>query len=194
MSGLFKKVFSLLFIYAISSSAFGADSVMVRKYRTLPRVYTLQYAGNLGLVSGGLGYSLFKDKVRLGLFYGYVPKVFSTKAIHTLALKGTLNVFKSRAGQDKLYIGTTLNMERGNNSFLKLPDKYPKGYYQTNAFHFTVFTGVKSFFAVHDRKLKGVEPYIECGTVDTYLYYCLSEKLSLFKILSLSAGLNLKFK
>lgn len=154
MSGLIKKVFSLLFIYAISSSAFGADSVTVRKYRAIPRVYTLQYAGNLGFVSGGLGYSLLKDKVRVGLFYGYVPKVFSTKAIHTLALKGTLNVFKSRAGQDKLYIGTTFNMETGNNSFLKLPDKYPKGYYQTNAFHFTVFTGVKSFLLFMTGSLK----------------------------------------
>ncbi|GAL85697.1 hypothetical protein MYP_2926 [Sporocytophaga myxococcoides] len=194
MIGFFKKAFLLVFIFANSRSAFAADSTLVRKYRLFPRVYTLQYAGNLGFLSGGLGYSLIKDKVRVGLFYGYVPKIFSTKAIHTIALKGTLNLFKSRAGQDKLYIGTTFNMETGNNSFLKLPDKYPKGYYQTNAFHFTIFTGVKSYFAVQDRKLKGVEPYIECGTVDTYLYYCLTEKLSLLKILSLSAGLNLKFK
>ncbi len=194
MSGFTKKAFFLILVYAISRSAFAADSTLVRKNRFLPRVYTLQYAGNLGFLSGGLGYSLFKDKVGVGLFYGYVPKVFSSKAIHIIALKGTFNLFKSRAGQDRLYIGTTFNMETGNNSFLKLPDKYPKGYYQTNSFHFTIFTGVKSYFAVHDRKLKGVEPYIECGTVDTYLYYCLAENLSFLKILSLSAGINLKFK
>jgi len=194
MSGLVKKVVSFVVLYAVSRTALSADATS-RKHRSLPRVYTLQYAGNLGLLSGGLGYSLLNDKIRVGVFYGYVPKAYAPKAIHTIAFKSTLNVFQSRGGQDKLYLGTTLNMETGNNAFLKLPDKYPKGYYQTNAFHSTVFAGVKSFIAVkHDWWLKGVEPYLECGTVDTYLYYCLADKLSFFNILSLSAGVNFKFR
>ena len=53
--------------------------------------------------------------------------------------------------------GFTASFDTGNNSYLKLPDKYPEGYYATNAFHFTLFGGAKVHKDfTHQKIIKGL--------------------------------------
>lgn len=162
-----------------------------------PQFATTQFAGNIGFLSVGIGTQFFKGKLQTSFMYGYVPKSVGKVEIHTILLKNAC-ILNHRTGYNldfSSYIGHTFSFETGNNSFVKLPEKYPKGYYSSNAFHFTFFIGgkvhkdVNTFNTIH-----GIDLFTEMGSVDTYLWYWINSKeVHLPDILSMAIGMNVYF-
>jgi hypothetical protein len=187
-----------IFIDAIKD---GTKSIKVenQKHWSVPDYVKTQFAGNIGLISVGIGYEIFDSIWLSELLYGFVPaSVSEAKPIHLITLKNTFPVLTRDIGKNltiSLITGFTTTLETGNNSFLKVPDVFPDGYYITNAIHFTLFTGVsfhKEF--INSTIFKGAGFYLEVGTVDTYLWYVItSEEVSISDVFSTSIGINFYF-
>ncbi|MBT3206801.1 MAG: hypothetical protein HN704_09015 [Bacteroidetes bacterium] len=189
-------LFIALFFF---SSAFAQDSTLIKgKDWYIPDYAKVQFAGNIGFFSIGIGYQFFNNHLYSELLYGYVPvSISKAEQIHTITIKNTLPVFTKKFNNIALspITGFTASFETGNNSFLKLLDKYPKDYYSTNAFHFTFFIGAsihKDF--INSKIINGVDLYFELGTVDTYFWYAIiSKEVKVNKIFSSAIGINLFF-
>lgn len=158
---------------------------------------SIQFAGNIGFLSAGLGFELFKERLNVELIYGFVPVYNNRKAIHTFTLKTFMPICSIKWKKYSLapYGGFTTSYETGRHSFVKLPDRFPDGYYKPNAVHFTALVGVKL-----NKKLangfwfKSVDVYFELGAVDSYLWYAISNKeVKLNDVFSSALGLNFYF-
>lgn len=163
----------------------------------VPNYAKIQFAGNIGYLSGGLGYQLFKDKLYTEFIYGYVPKQYAHTEIHTFTLKNTFPLIrKSYLGIEvSPYLGFTFSYETGRNSFLELPSQYPSGYYAPNAFHLCFVGGVGAKQKLNPKYfIKGIEFYAEAVSVDSFFWYKLqSRQIKLYQVVSLALGINLYF-
>jgi hypothetical protein len=195
---VFVKQFAfILFIFHFSSNAFaGPADTSNSKRNIIPSTIHFQFAGFIGMFSGGAGYYFLNERVNTSLFYGYVPERYATSAIHTLALKTTLQIFKLNKPSfitPALYGGFTFNCEVSKHSFIILPDYYPKGYYGTQAIHFTFLGGLKARIPLSNKF--ALEPYAELGTLDSYLWYGISQNtLDADDLVKLALGVNLILK
>lgn len=195
------RCFITLFVTSLFfDNAFSQDSTLIKNDKAwfIPDYVKCQFAGNIGLLSVGFGYQFLNNHLYSELLYGYVPaSVSKAEQIHTITIKNTFPVFTKEFNTIALsqFTGFTASYETGNNSFLKLPDKYPKGYYISNAFHFTLFIGAsvhKNF--TNSKIIKGADLYFELGTVESYLWYAIrSMEVKLYKIFSTAIGINLYF-
>ncbi len=196
---MYKKTFFLLFANLIFINVLANDTTLVKtKIWYIPDYAKVQFAGNIGLLSVGFGYQILNNHLNSEILYGYVPASTSkTEKIHTITLKNTFPIINKKINEITFspITGFTASFETGNNSFLRLPDKYPKDYYSTNAFHFTFFLGArihKNF--INPKLLNGAELYFELGTVDTYLWYAIiSKQVKINQIVSSAIGINLYF-
>jgi len=190
-------LFVALFIFFSNASA--QDSISIKKKPCyIPDYVKVQFAGNIGFFSIGFGYQFLNNHLYTELLYGYVPvSISGAEKIHTITLKNTFPILNKDIKTITLspIAGFTTSFETGNNSFLILPDKYPEGYYSTNAFHFTLFIGAKVHRNFINQKImRGVDLYFELGTVDNYLWYAiLSKEVKINKIISSAIGINLYF-
>jgi hypothetical protein len=198
-----KKILVLLisFIFFVNTSA--QDTILVKdktkdKLWYVPDYVKTQFAGNLGVLSVGVGYQFFNSLLYTELIYGYVPVAISkSNEIHLMSLKNTFPLFRKKIGNYTVspIAGFTGSLETGNNSFLILPDKYPKGYYVPSAIHFTLFIGTlvhKDF--VNSKRIKGIDFYYELGTVETYLWSAITSKeVALKDVFSSAIGINIYF-
>lgn len=165
----------------------------------IPNYAKVQFAGNIGFISAGVGYQIFNKVLYSELLYGYVPESISeAESIHLITIKNTFPIFRKEIGKNLTIspiAGFTTSLEIGTNTFTTLPGKYPDGYYIPNAFHFTLFGGVmvhKNF--ISSKIIKGVDFYIETGTVETYLWYAITSKdVNLNDVFSLDIGINFYF-
>jgi len=194
-----KKNTVTLFVIFVLANVFANDTTLIKlKGWYIPDYTKVQFAGNIGVLSAGFGYQFLNNHLYSELLYGYVPASISkAEVIHIITIKNTFPIFNKEFYTITLtpITGFTTSFETGNNSFLKLSDKYPSGYYSSNAFHFTFFVGVgahKSFIA--NSAIKGVDLYVEVGSVDTYIWYSIvSKEVKINQILSSVIGINLYF-
>ncbi len=190
---IFIPIISLIFLSII----FSQDSIPIKNRAWyVPDYVKAQFAGNIGFFSVGIGYQTFHNHVHSELLYGYVPASISkAKQINIITIKNTLPLHTKNLKRVTLspVTGLAVSFETGNNSFLLLPNKYPKGYYYTNAFHFTFFVGPSIHRNFNNLNIiKGASLYFELGTVDTYLWYAITSKeVELYNIFSSAIGLNL---
>jgi hypothetical protein len=166
-------------------------------YPFRPDHFKSQFAGNIGVLSVGFGYNTFGGKISSDLMVGYAPKFITNAEIVTIAQKNTFRGHNLRINKlHRFYpiAGFSINIETGRNSFLKLPSRYPEGYYSTNAITYCVFTGL-TYQGKYNNKafIKQLEYYCEVGTLATYIYYNIMRKEYLNPdILSLALGINIK--
>jgi hypothetical protein len=188
-----------LFAILVFTNVFANDTTLIKvKGWYVPDYTKVQFAGNIGLLSVGFGYQFLNNHLYSELLYGYVPASISkTEVIHTITVKNTFPILNKEFKTITLspITGFTASFETGNNSFLKLPDKYPSGYYSPNAFHFTIFIGAKVHKNFINQKImRGVDLYFELGSVDTYIWYTvLSKEVKINQIFSSAIGINLYF-
>ena len=139
-----------------------------------PDYLQMQFAGNIGLVSLGVGYNLFKDHLHISFLDGYTPAGIAGIGVNTIAMKAsydlvTLPIANKRA---VAYSGLGCNFETtGRGFYTSLPDRYADGYYKWSAVHATFFLGAKLQVLMKKRTNQRLEFYAETGTVDSYLYY-----------------------
>jgi hypothetical protein len=183
------QLFALFIFDSISHESTHVHSVKA----PIPLYSKMQYAGNIGMGSIGLGTFLFHDKVSVDFSYGYLPASKQSQTVNTLALKPAYHVgsFKGTHLRWGLYSGICVTYSLTNNTYVSYPDHFPKGYYMSNAFHLNPFIG----FKIMPRKSNRVNAhcfYTELGTVDYKLWYALSnKKVSALDIWNLCFGITL---
>jgi hypothetical protein len=102
-------------------------------HNLIPDYVKLQYAGGIGFMSAGVGYTFFKQRLDVSMFYGYVPKAFSIDDLHSISLQLTAKLLHIKLN-DKLELlplnfGWYAHHTFGNDFWVRLPDKYAKDYY-----------------------------------------------------------------
>lgn len=193
---LTKKTVSILLL-AVSWLPIFCNQSDSLKITANPLYVNSQFAGNLGLVSVGIGKSYFNNKLTVGFKYGYLPKFINGNKVHILALKTALHFreYSTLGIRYGLYMGTSVNFSIASNTYLKYPDYYPEGYYMTNAIHLNPFMGVR-FILPHDNgKFDNISVYTELGTVDYKIWYALkNKKISADEIWNLCFGIAFQLK
>ena len=166
----------------------------------VPGFVPVQYAGNIGFVSAGVGYASRLRNYELGLLYGYVPRSRAGTHIHTVTGKNTFPLTRYPLKNNEIlipYIGLGLSLEVGGNAFFRMPAHFPDSYYDyPKNVRVLAYGGAKvqRLFEDDFHGLRGVEVFAEASTVDLYIWYkSMSEEISLREIFSLALGVNFIF-
>lgn len=159
--------------------------------------HSLQYAGNMGLFSVAAGHCHFNNKLQTSIIYGFAHRQVAGKPIHTLGLRNTFDVFlRPVAGKGliDLYTNVGLIFDTGNHSSLKLPDKYPDGYYVTNSFHFPISLGARFSHKSKSEKIDRVSYFAKVGSLAIYMYHnMVAREYRANSIYSLSFGMSVYY-
>ena len=106
------------------------DSASYKKF--LPDYVKLQFAGGIGFLSTGIGYTFFDHRLDVSFFYGYVPECFTADDLHSISLQLTAKLFRFKYKNTEilpLNIGWFAHHTFGNEYWITLPDNYPDNYY-----------------------------------------------------------------
>lgn len=195
-----REIFIVSIIVLFFSNSYGQETFSVKEKSWYePDYVKAQFAGNIGLFSVGAGYQLFDKVLYSELLYGFVPKSASkADNIHLITIKNTFPIYRKKISENLTITpiaGITTTLDIGTNSFTTLPSKYPDGYYLPTAVHFTLFGGALIHKDFKKPKIfKGVDFYIEFGTVETYLWYALTlDEVDLLDVFSADIGVNFYF-
>lgn len=191
---LLPSVFSCL--SAVSMGDPG-DSTRSRRWY-MPHYVPVQFAGNIGFVSTGVGYNSTRKDYQLAVMYGYVPRSLAHATIHTITAKNNFPLLYHRLKNNQTiipYLGLGVTLEVGGNAFFKMPSHFPESYYDfPKNVHVLAYGGARlqRIFSDDMRFLRGIEVYAEGGTVDVYLWYkTMSDSITFRQIFSLAVGVNL---
>lgn len=199
------KFIGLVFVvcFSFSNSFAQADWEIIEPEEKQDKWYKpdytkLQYAGNIGFMSIGMGYNWWREVAQTDLMYGYVPESKGDATIHTFTLKNTFRLYKFnivRSFNLSPTIGFSASFEPGQNSFISLPEKYPDGYYGSNCYYACLNLGVKSKIDFsEDSHFSSLELYSEINTVADYGFYNAIAKEDRSNIIySLALGANIFF-
>src|SRR5688572_18357002 len=143
-----------------------------RHHWSIPDHIPLQYAGNIGFVSTGFGYSILKDKAEIDFMFGYVPKDVGGP-LSILTNKFTWLPLRPTEGKeitfDLLTAGGYLSYSLGD-AFFFIPnalDKYPAGYYDySSALRVGIFVGGRMHYWANGKTIPRITLYYEVGTYD----------------------------
>lgn len=144
--------------------------------RLLPDYVKLQYAGGIGFLSAGVGYTFVDHRIDVSLFYGYVPTWFTVDDLHSVSLQFTAKLIRIKVSENiellPLNIGWYLHHTFGSEYWVKLPDNYPKEYYWWSpGRNAGVFLGgeIKTKFLGNKTPASGIAFYVRVGTRGLYL-------------------------
>ena len=196
--------YTFLFIFALvgfAASAQDSHTTNTDRKWYLPDHVTLQFAGNIGLLSAGPGYSYLNDKVNTDILYGFVPGFESNTSIHILTAKNYYTPFRvdlnDKFQWEALKLGTGVSYSLGQQFYTSLPKRYPDNYYWwASSLRFTPFIGTAISAKVGNDAtiIKRLQFYTELGTTDLDLVSKLDNKsLSVYDILNLAIGTKLVF-
>ncbi len=164
----------------------------------MPDYIKIQYAGNIGFLSIGAGYEWWREIAQTDILYGYVPEHKGEATIHTFTIKNTFRLYQFNIKQKyniSPILGFSVSLEPGQNSYLRVPDKYPEGYYSTNSIYACLNLGVKSKFIFDEKRFfSSIETYAEINTLADYLFYNIIAQEDHNNIIySLALGVNIFF-
>ena len=198
---MIKQMKNTLFIAAIilTTNTMFAQEVITKHSvinKLIPDYCQLQFAGNIGFISGGIGYNFLNNNLESGVLYGYVPKSIGDVEIHHLTLKNTFTIKKWKLSQSINIYATTgfsISFNLFGNTFLKLPYQYPDGYYGPNAVHGILFFGTKiSGKNLQPNFLNKINLFYELVIMDNDLWYGIKSRYTSFtEQWSLAVGINI---
>jgi hypothetical protein len=195
-----RSIVAFIFLFLLWQGTYGFtvqdDSLNHHYPWWTPHFIPLQFAGNIGLVSAGIGYSSRAETYQVSLHYGYVPESVALARIHTVSVRNVFNFYSLSIPFKKTivpYAGLGLSLEVSGNAFLKLPSYYPRKYYFPKAIHILGYAGLRTRHLMpNHRLLRGVDFYAETGSMDAYIWYkAISSEVRFRQILSAAAGVNL---
>lgn len=164
----------------------------------VPDFAHLQYAGNIGFISGGIGFSSRLRNYQLGLLYGYVPKAIAGVRIHTVTARNTFPILRYPLKNNQTlipYVGLGLSFEIGGNAFFRMPSHFPESYYDyPKNMRVLAYGGarVQQLFEDDWHGVRGLEFFAEAGTIDLYVWYkAMSHEIKMGQIFSLAVGANI---
>jgi hypothetical protein len=115
------------------AAAAEAGAVEDRRPWYAPDQLKLQFAGNVGFLSPGVGYAWAGRRVEADLFFGWVPRAVGGEDIVSFTAKLTWLPWEVDLGRRwflrPLSTGLQLTYTLGDEYFVTLPSKYGPGYY-----------------------------------------------------------------
>jgi hypothetical protein len=157
----------------------GQDTLKLSANRFLPDYMKVQFAGNIGFISLGTGYSFLHSHLQTSLFYSYIPKGIEGENINTVSLKNSLS-FLSLDMKPNYSISPYLGFGVAYSGFKPL---------QT-----LVYMGIRLYRSSHGF-FKGEDVYFEVGTTGLYINYVVNnEAIKVNSILNYSIGMSFYFK
>lgn len=167
------------------------------RFRYSTHFIPIQYAGNIGLISGGIGYASQRDTYQLSLVYGYVPPSVGGVKIHTISVKNVFHLTRFHINETKTivpYAALGVSLEVGGRSWFFLPENMPPGYYSfPKSIHAIPGLGIKLRTLKRSRGFfTGAEFFAEASSVDVNVWYkFISNEVKMNQIVSLALGVNL---
>ncbi|MBP1640726.1 MAG: hypothetical protein H6Q17_2309 [Bacteroidetes bacterium] len=159
-----------------------------------PDVVEIQYAGNYGLMSLGLGQEFCKDILSSYLVLGYLPKAVNGVEVKSLAVKNTIQMkqFDFRNNRLQLYTGVSVIYYKVHNTYTRFPKYFPKGYYDfPTSLHAAPLIGSSFLWNTTKNKLAF---FWEFATLDYYLInYFKNRSMNFLNLWNLSFGMTLHF-
>lgn len=173
----------------------GADPASHSRWRRL--YIPVQFAGNIGFLSAGIGYRPLTDKYQLSLLYGYTPSTVSEVTCHLLTARNIFHIYRFPLSDTRTIIpygAVGISLEVSGRSFFTQPDVMPYSYYDfPKSIHAIPSLGVKLRHETF--KLRGfhaTEFFAEAASVDAYIWYKVrSNDIKVSDIVSLAFGVHL---
>ena len=170
--------------------------------RLIPSQVVAQNAGNMGLLSLGVGWDYGRARQwETQLLVGFVPKYKSFSAKPTVTLKENFIPWRYQVGRNTrvepvtcaIYVNTII----GKRFWSHLPSRYPNNYYWfSTRFRINLALGERITWQLPAGKKyrpKAITAFYECSTCDLYLHDYLGNKsIKLRDIVSLSLGLKIQ--
>ena len=193
LSRLVFKTIPIVVVFALINGSLQAQKSHVKKL--LPDHLKLQYAGGIGFVSVGAGYTNKKNKLEGDLYYGYLPRSVGGVRIHSVSAKFIWIPFhlsiKNRHKIDPLMTGIIVNYNFGKQYFGFEPENYPYSYYSfPTAFNTAVLVGSRIAFS----KPRRLSIYYEIIGFDRDILNLANnpKSLNLPDIINLSLGIRIE--
>lgn len=177
------------------------ESYKSRWNRLIPTQLKGQFAGSMGMLSAGAGWSYGKRRQwETDLMLGFVPGNKYEEGHTTLTLKETYTPFRIHLGKDfhlePLTVGLYMTKIFGEYFWSSLPEKYPKGYYfwaVNTRFNFAMGQAVTIPFN-SKRLSRSISAFYEVNTNDLYLISAVgNQSIKLKDIIGLSIGVRFRF-
>jgi len=159
----------------------------------------VQYAGGLGFISIGAGYSNKKQKLEGDLYYGYLPKSIGGVSIHSISAKVTWmpihSVSIKKYQLEPLMTGLIVNYSFGKQYSSFDPPYYPYRYYSfPTTIHSALFLGSRIGYNFPEQSyVKRISVYYEILSFDREIISLVSntKSLQLADIFTLSLGIKI---
>ena len=175
----------------------------------VPTHFVIQNAGNMGVVSAGIGWSYGKRRQwETDLMFGYVPKHDSSRGKLTTTLKGnyipwsidlhglSAKVPEHRWHFQPLTTSLYINTVYGSEFWKSQPGRYPDKYYEfmSTKFRLNLALGERITFFIPEkarRRHSRISLFYEVSTCDLYIRSLFQESsIPLKDVLGLSIGLK----
>ncbi len=189
------RMISVALMLALAQTV-SAGEDRQRRHPLAPDFLKCQYAGNMGVVSAGMGYALLDGRMQTDLFYGYAPKRYCGESIHHVTWKNTVLPLSVRLSDTVKWapvtLGSHFSLKVGKNNrqtWVILPDRYPDNYYPPTALHLLLTLGTAFDYRVPGSS-RSTGVFFEGGTTALYLRDWIREShVSFTDIVSFSFGM-----
>lgn len=174
-----------------------------QRWETLIPTHTkIQFAGNMGLISAGIGWDHGKrGEWETDLLLGILPKYEGRRGYMTMTVKETYTPWSVRLSDhwalEPLSTGMYINTIFGEEFWRKQPKKYPKSYYgfQTKV-HFNLFIGQRLTLRLHkagESDSRALTLFYEVSTCDFFLISAITNRyMRPTDFLTLSFGMKIQ--
>lgn len=167
----------------------------------IPSQVMIQNAGNMGLLSAGIGWDYGKrDQWETHFMVGFVPKHLSQSTKATITVKENYIPWRKKVGEtwsvEPLTCGLYINAILGSNFWDYQPSRYPNNYYVfSTKFRINIFAGqrIGKELDLNSKRayVKSATLFYEISSCDIYLIdYFKNSDISLIDIIGLSVGLK----
>ena len=190
----------------ISTHAEGIDLYQkrVNQYQEfwhslIPTYTKFQYAGGMGLINAGIGWSYGKNKQwETDAYLGFIPRYSSDKSKITMTLKQNFIPWRKDLNErwtfEPLSCGIYFNTVFSEEFWTQEPDRYPRGYYNFSTRVRThIYLGQRLCFHIPNKKrlfARSITAFYEISTCDLYVVSAFTNHLNPDDYLRLSFGLK----
>lgn len=171
--------------------------------KAIPNLYLLQYAGNIGFLSGGIGWDYGKrEQWETHMLIGYLPEMVMDQWMVTMTIRESFVPWEVRCNNFITWNPTLFNLSINtvfNSEFwITEKEKYPGDYYRfSSKIRAQIGLGgrVNLHFTNYNRRLTDrISFYYELSTYDLALIsYIPNKAIKLSDILALGFGVQYKF-
>lgn len=194
-----------VFVSQPSESKYDKRVLRYRKHWAglIPTQFVLQNAGNMGVISAGIGWNYGKRKQwETDLLFGFIPKNQSTRAKLTMTLKENYLPWSIDLKQgwslEPLQASLYFNTVYGHEFWKSQPSRYPDKYYEfmSTKFRLNIAIGQRITWQIPTakrRSAKSISFFYEIGTCDLYIRSKFQDgSIPLKDVLGLSLGIKVQ--